>query len=121
MTEEHTEVKSDNARNVILSYGDAIYFVNKVNVQYEEGLERLKAIFHARRVADNQTRDLELEITKETYGMLVDYAKIDKNDLILVLSIEGNDSKWCLISESWLKKQENNSSIKSPAKIGYIV
>lgn len=120
---EHTEVKSDNARNVILSYGDTVYFVNKVNIQFQEGLEKLKAIFHARRAADNQIQDLEVEISQEAYNMLTEYAKMDKFDLILVLKIEDNDSKWCLLSENWLKKQSNNSNsdVKSSDKTRYIV
>lgn len=107
---EHSEVKSENARNVILSYGDTIYFVNRVNVQLQEGVDVLKAIFHARRAADGQTQDLEIEINKDTYNMLVEYAKLDNYDLILVLHIEGKESKWCLMSENWLKKQNGKKS-----------
>jgi len=102
---EHSEVKSENARNVILSYGDTIYFVNKVNVQFQEGVDVLKAIFHARRVKDGQLQNLEVEISRAAYNMLVEYAKLDNFDLILVLRIEGNESKWCLMTENWLKKQ----------------
>lgn len=107
---ERSEVKSENARNVILSYGDTIYFVNKVNVQLQEGVDVLKAIFHARRAADGQIQDLEIEINKDTYRMLVEYAKLDSCDLILVLRIEGNESKWCLMSENWLKRQSGKKS-----------
>lgn len=107
---EHSEVKSENARNVILSYGDTVYFVSKVNVQLQEGVDVLKAIFHARRVKDGQLQDLEVEISRATYNMLVEYAKLDNFDLILVLRIEGNESKWCLITENWLKKQVSENS-----------
>jgi hypothetical protein len=103
--EEHSEVKSENARNVILSYRDAVYYVNKVNVQFQEGANMLKAVFHARRPRDKQFQDLEVEISQATYRMLIEYAKLDNFDLILVLRIEGNESKWCLMSEEWLKKQ----------------
>ncbi len=120
---DQTEVKSDKVRNVILSYGETVYFVNKVNVQFQEGLEKLKAVFHARRATDNQVQDLEVEISQETYNMMTEYVKMDKLDLVLVLSIEGNDSKWCLLSENWLKNQSNNSNfdVKSSGKTGYIV
>jgi|GEM_PF-4071569 len=42
--------------------------------------------------------------------MLVEYAKLDSCDLILVLRIEGNESKWCLMSENWLKRQSGKKS-----------
>ncbi len=103
-----TEVKSENARNVILSYMEDVYFVNRVNVQVHEGAEKLKAVFHARRVADNQPQDLNVEISQSVYNMLIEYTKLDKFDLILVLQIQGNDAKWCLMSENWLKNQTIN-------------
>lgn len=53
---EHSEVKSENARNVILSYGENVYFVNKVNVEVNEGAEKLRAIFHARRLPRQRAR-----------------------------------------------------------------
>jgi len=99
------EVKSENARNVILSYGDAVYFVNKVNVQFREDVDKLKAVFHARKAKDAHFQDLEVEISQAAYNILIEYAKLDNFDLILVLRIEGNESKWCLMSEEWLKKQ----------------
>ena len=37
---EHNEVKSENARNVILSYNDTVYYVNSVNVKVQEGAEK---------------------------------------------------------------------------------
>jgi len=100
---EHTEVKSEKARNVILSYNNSIYFVNGVNVQIDEGACKIKAVFHAKRVVDDVTQDLDLEINKNLYDILVEYAKLDKLDLIMVLRIEGLNSKWCLMSEDWLK------------------
>ncbi len=120
---EHTELKSDNARNVILSYGETVYFVSKVNVKFQEGFEKLKAVFHARRAADNQVQDLEVEISQETYNLLIEYTKLNKLDLILVISIEGNESKWCLLSENWLRNQSglNFSDTESCSKTRYIV
>ena len=113
---EHSEVKSDNARNVILSYNDTIYFVNSVNVKVQEGMGNIKAIFHAKRASDNTHEDLDIEINQGTYDILMEYAKLDKLDLIMVLQIEGNSSKWCLMSENWLKNQLQISGSK-----GYIV
>ncbi len=113
---EHTEVKSENARNVILSYNDKIYYVNGVNVKIQEGVERIKAIFHAKRVPDNTFVDLDIEISQGTYKMLMEYAKMDKVDLIMVLHIDGNNAKWCLMSEEWIKNQTCSSK-----SAGYIV
>lgn len=100
---EHAEVKSDNARNVILSYNDKIYYVNEVKVQVQDGADKVKAVFHAKRASDNKLQDLDIEISKSTYDMLIEYAKMDKVDLIMILQIEGFNSKWCLMSEAWLR------------------
>ena len=113
---EHNEVKSDNVRNVILNYNDKIYYVNGVNVQIQEGADKLKAIFHAKRVSDNIHEDLDIEINHATYDILLEYAKLDKLDLIMVLKIDGNSSKWCLMSEDWLKNQSQSAGSK-----GYVV
>ncbi len=113
---EHNEVKSGNARNVILSYNDKIYYVNGVNVQIQEGADKIRAIFHARRAADNASQDLDIEINHSTYDILLEYAKLDKLDLIMVLQIEGANSKWCLMSEDWLRNQLSNAG-----SAGYIV
>lgn len=113
---QRTEVKSENARNVILSYNDRIYYVNGVNVKIQEGVERIKAIFHAKRVTDNALEDLDIEISQGTYKMLMEYAKMDKVDLIMVLQIDGSSAKWCLMSEDWVKNQSC-----SPKSAGYIV
>ena len=102
---EHNEVKSDNARNVILSYKDTIYYVNSVNVAVKEGADKLKAIFHTKRATDNSQEDLDIEINQGTYDILMEYAKLDKLDLIMVLQIEGAKAKYCLMSEDWLRNQ----------------
>jgi hypothetical protein len=102
---EHNEVKSENARNVILSYGENVYFVNKVNVQISDDAEKLKAIFHARRVPANAPEDLNIEINQKTYNVLTEYAKMDNLDMILVLQIQDADAKWCLMSENWVPNQ----------------
>jgi len=113
---EHTEIKSDNARNVILSYGENVYFVNKVNVEINEGTEKLRAVFHARRMPGNETEDLNIEINQRVYDVLMEYAKLDKIDLILVLQICGDEAKWCLMSEDWLRNQTS-----SKGKFAYVV
>jgi hypothetical protein len=102
---EHTEVKSGNARNVILSYNNKIYYVNGVNVKINETADKIKAIFHAKQASDDTPQDLDIDINQKTYDILLEYAKLDKVDLIMVLQIEGADSKWCLMSEDWLKTQ----------------
>jgi hypothetical protein len=43
----------------------------------------------------------------------MEYAKLDKLDLIMVLQIEGANSKWCLMSEDWLKNQVPTAGSKS--------
>jgi len=115
---EHAEVKSDNARNVILSYNDKIYYVNEVKVQIQEGIDKIKAVFHAKQAGDNSPQDLDIEISKSTYDMLMEYAKLDKLDLIMILQIEGANSKWCLISEAWLK---NNLAYGKTGSSAYVV
>jgi hypothetical protein len=113
---EGNQVNSENARNVILSYLDNVYYVNKVNVQFEEGADMHKAVFHARKAKEKVFQNLEVKISKAAYNMLIEYAKLDNFDLILVLRIDGNESKWCLMSEEWLKKRVGDNG-----KVSYIV
>ena len=110
------EVKSENARNIVLSYRDAVYFVNKVNVKFREDADTLKAVFHARKAKDTHFQDLEVEISQAAYNMLIEYAKLDNFDLILVLRVDDKASKWCLMSEEWLKKRAGENG-----KVLYIV
>ena len=102
---EHSEVRAGNARNVILNYNDKIYYVDGINVKIQEGADKIKAVFHAKRASDNVLQDLDIEISQGTYDILIEYAKLDKFDLIMVLQIEGGNSKWCIMSEDWLKNQ----------------
>ncbi len=102
---EHSEVKSDHARNVILSYNEKIYYVNSVNVKVQEGDSKMRAVFHAKRASENVVEDLNIEINKSTYDVLMEYARLDQLDLIMVLQIDGAEAKWCLLSEDWLKHQ----------------
>lgn len=107
---EHNEVKADNAHNVILSYNDTIYYVTSVNVKVQEGADKLQAVFHAKRASDHTEEDLDITINQNTYNMLMQYAKLDQLDLIMVLRIEGATAKWCLLSEEWLKNQSQQAS-----------
>jgi len=75
-----------------------------------EGERFHRAVFHARRAIDNKIEDLNVEITRRLYDALVEYAKLDNDDLILILQIEGNSSKWCLITENWLKRGVNGNN-----------
>ena len=104
---EHTEVRSEKARNVILSYNEKIYYVNRVTAKVEEGTSRVKAVFHAKRAADNAYQDLDIEITQATYNILLEYAQMDKLDLVMLLEITGEGSRYCLMSEDWLKNQNS--------------
>lgn len=113
---EHSEVKSENARNVILSYGENVYFVSKVNVKIPDGSNKLKAVFHGRRLPGNELEDLDIDISQPVYDALIEYVKLDRLDLILVLQIDGEEAKWCLMSENWLKNQANGQG-----KTAYIV
>jgi hypothetical protein len=100
---------SENARNVILRHNDKLYYVNRVSVHFCESGRTHRAVFHARRAIDNKNEDLSIEINRKLYDVLVEYAKLDNYDLILILQIEGNSSKWCLITENWLKRGANGN------------
>jgi hypothetical protein len=99
------EIRSGNARNVILSYSDQVYYVNRVNVCVREHEMKCNAVFHARGAIDNQPQDLELEIDKKLYDIFVEYVKLDNSDLVLILQIDGKESRLCLMSLNWLKQQ----------------
>jgi len=106
--EKGAVVKSDKARNVVLSYEDTVYFVNQVNVQFHEGDKTHKATFHAKRAVDNNMQNLDLEISQNLYDFLVEYTKMDNLNLVLILQIETSGSKWCLMSENWLTNYHTN-------------
>ena len=112
-------VSSANARQVILRHQDRLYYVSRVSVRFCEGEATHRAVFHARRATDNQAEDLDLEITRRLYHVLVGYARLDDFDDILILQIEGKDSKWCLISENWFKQCTNGAKTNSPRE--YII
>ena len=99
------ETRSENARHVILKYDDKVYHVNRVNVQRSEGKKAYSAVFNARRLEDNEVLDLDFEISRKLYDVLVEYTKLDDSDLLLVLHVEGDNFKWGLVSDSWLRQQ----------------
>jgi hypothetical protein len=74
------------------------------------------AVFHARRAIDNQPQDLELEIDKKVYDIFVEYARLNTSNLVLILRIDGEEPRLCLMSVNWFKQQ----SIKKGLK-GYII
>ena len=103
------EFSSENARHVILRHQDKLYYVRRVSVNFCEGETTHRATFHARRALDNECEDLDLEITRKLYNVLVQYVQLDSFDQILILQIDGKDSKWCLVSENWFKRCGNSN------------
>jgi hypothetical protein len=102
---ERVETQSENARHVILKYEDTLYHVDKVNVHYSEGKNVYSAVFHAKRVGDSRSINLDFDISQNLYDVLMEYTKLDNSDLLLVLHVDGKDFKWSFVSESWLRQQ----------------
>jgi hypothetical protein len=99
------ETRSENTRHIILKYEDKVYHVNRVNVQCSEGKKMYSAVFSAKRLKDNKVIDLDFEISRNLYDVLVKYTKLDDSDLLLVLHVEGDAFKWGFVSENWLRQQ----------------
>jgi len=53
---------------------------------------------------------LDIKISQRVYDMRVKIAKLDKLDQILVLHIDGEESKRCLMPENWLKNQTGKNN-----------
>lgn len=102
---ERVETRSENARHVILKYESKVYHVNRVDVHRSEGTEMYSAVFSAKRLGDNKIIDLDFEISRNLYDVLVEYTKLEDSDLLLVLHFEGDAFKWCFVSEKWLRHQ----------------
>jgi hypothetical protein len=111
--EDQLEAGSENARHLILSYGNKLYYVSSVNVSLRKEESTQKAIFHALGVVDNKMEDLELEIPKGIYEVLVEYAKANDPELVLALYVEGSEFKWTTISETWLRHYVNERFAKT--------
>ena len=102
---ERIETHSENARPIIMSYNDKLYYVSQVKVHFCDGERLHKAIFHAKTVLDGQLQDLHLDITRKLYNILVEYAKLDNPSIILMLHIEDKGFRWCLLDEKLLRQQ----------------
>jgi hypothetical protein len=88
-----------------LKYENKLYHVDRVTVQRSEEKKNYSAVFSAKRLGDSQLMDLGFEISRRLYDVLVEYTKLDNSDLLLVLHVEGDDFKWGLVSEAWLRQQ----------------
>lgn len=107
--DEVVETRSENARHLVLSYKDRLYYVSAVKVHFCEGKETHGALFHAKDTVGGQLEDLDMDISQKLYEILLEYAKIGDSDLILVLHVEGKEFQWALVSESRLKKYANEN------------
>jgi hypothetical protein len=107
---ERVETRSENARNVILKYENKLYHVDRVTVQHPEDQKKkkLSAVFSTKRLSDSQLMDLGFDISRSMYDVLMEYTKLNNSDLLLVLHVEGDDFKWGLVSERWLRQQTDN-------------
>lgn len=103
------ETRSENARHIILSYKDKLYYVSAVKVHFFEGKETHRAIFHAKNTVGGELEDLDLDIPQKLYDLLVEYTRTDDSDLMLVLHVEGKEFQWGLVSESWLRRYMNGN------------
>jgi len=110
--EQETKTYSKNTHQMIVSYEDKVYHVDSVNVNLNQGKDFHTAIFHAKEVPANIHRDLHFEIPHMLCDVLIEYAKLDNPDAILVLNVKGNSFAWNVLSESWLKHSVNTQSIK---------
>jgi len=109
---EQIEAQTENARHVVLSYKNKLYYVSQVNVSFCEDAPTQKAVFHAISVLDNSLQDLVIDIPRNVYDVLVEYAKLNDPNLILAVHVDGVDFKWSLISESWLRQYVNDANAK---------
>lgn len=113
---DSSEIRSENVRHVILSYRNFVYYVSRVNVQFIENGDKCLAVFHAKNVANNQSEEVKLVITRKLYDVLVDYVKRDDPDVMLLLCVDGNLCSWYLVSERLLKQQFNADD-----RVSYVV
>ena len=109
---EKAETRSENARQVILSYNGKIFYVSMVRVNFCKGSERHKAIFCARETKESPAEDITLEIPQNLYETLLKYVSMNNPDLLLVMQVEGTDFKWGFTSESWLRRHSCRDSFR---------
>ena len=98
---------------MILSYNDKVYHVSSVKVKLDNGKDLNKAVFQAREVPANTCCNLQFEIPRMLCDVLIEYAKIDNPDTILVVQIKNSRFSWNVLSEAWLKHSTNTQSAKS--------
>lgn len=106
------EPLSEAVHRIILKHEDIFYQVDRVTVQLSTRRDMYNAIFSAKRLCDSQLCDLDFEISPNIYSVLVEYAKLDSSDLLLVLLFENNVVEWRFVSESWIKQQIENKTGK---------
>lgn len=109
---EKAETRSENARQVILSYNGKIFYVSMVRVNFCKGSEKHRAIFHVREAKGSPSEDLTMEIPQNLYETLLKYVNMNNADLIFVLQVEGTDFKWAFTSESWLKQHSHKDNFR---------
>jgi hypothetical protein len=98
---------------MILSYNDKVYHVSAVNVNLNDGKELHDAVFQAKEVPANTHCDLHFQIPPMLCDILIEYAKLDNPDAILVVNVKDNKFSWNVLSEAWLKHSANCQNVKS--------
>ena len=97
---------------MIVSYDDKVYHIDSVDVNFNKGKELHSAVFHAKEVPANIHRDLHFEIPHMLCDVLIEYAKLDNPDAILVLNIKGGSFRWNVLSGAWLKQTSSIQNVK---------
>ncbi len=95
-----------------MSYNDKVYHVDSVKVNFNEEKKLHDAVFHAKEVSAEKFFDLHFIIPEMLCDVLVEYAKLDDSDAILVLNVKGNSFVWNLLSDAWLKQTSCTQSFK---------
>ena len=110
--EQETRTYSKNAHHMIMSYNNKVYHVDSVNVNLSECKNIHEAIFHAKEVEENDFCDLHFKIPNMLCEILIEYAKLDNPDAILVVNVENDKFSWNMLSENWLKKTLNVENVR---------
>ena len=110
--EQETKTYSRNAHHMVVSYNNKVYHVDSVNVNQCDDKEAYDAVFHAKEVPVNKSCELNFKIPHLLCDVLIEYAKLDNPDAILILNIENNRFTWNVLSEAWLKQTSNIQNVK---------
>ncbi len=110
--EQETRAAAKNAHQIVLSYNDKIYNVDLVKVRLCEGKNKHNAVFHAKEIHLSQFTDLSLDIPRGLYDALVEYAKLNDPDMILVLNVKNDSYNWNLVSDAWVKQAASAQNTK---------